>query len=79
MPKSTAADRRYTGEYQIAQSTLEQLEITLELPFAFAAFPGDRVNLALNRLNLSGNYDVVSARSRMDGNGERTEITLSRR
>lgn len=79
MPRSTAADRRYTGEYQIAQSALEQLEIALELPFAFAAFPGDRVNLALERLNLSGSYDVVSARSRMDGSGEQTELTLSRR
>lgn len=79
MPRSTADDRRYTGEYQIAQSALEQLEITLELPFAFAAFPGDRVGLTLNRLKLSGHYDVVAARSRMDGDGERTEVTLSRR
>lgn len=79
MPRSTADDRRYTGEYQIAQSALEQLEILLELPFAFAAFPGDRVELSLSRLNLSGGYDVVSARSRMDGGGERTEVTLSRR
>ena len=79
MPRSTADDRRYTGEYQIAQSALEQLEILLELPFPFAAFPGDRVGLALNRLELSGSYDVVSARSRMDGGGERTEVTLSRR
>ena len=79
MPRSTASDRRYTGEYQIKQSALDQLEITLELPFAFAAFPGDRVDLSLKRLNLSGSYDVVSARSRMDGDGERTEVTLSRR
>ena len=79
MPRSTADDRRYTGEYQIAQSALEQVEITLELPFAFAAFPGDRVSLGLNRLKLSGSYDVVAACSRMDGDGERTEVTLSRR
>lgn len=79
MPRSTANSRRYTGEYQIAQSALEQLEITLELPFAFAASPGDRVGLALDRLRLSGSYDVVASRSRMDGDGERTEVTLSRR
>ena len=79
MPRSTADDRRYTGEYQIGQSALEQLEITLELPFAFAASPGDRVELGLNRLKLSGSYDVIAARSRMDGAGERTEVTLSRR
>ena len=77
MPRSTADQRRYTGEYQIAQSELERLEISLELPLAFAASPGDRVSLSLSRLGLSGTYDVVSARSRMDGSGERTEMTLS--
>lgn len=77
MPRSTADQRRYTGEYQIAQSELERLEISLELPLAFAASPGDRVSLSLSRLGLSGAYDVVSARSRMDGSGERTEMTLS--
>lgn len=79
MPRSTAGNRRYTGEYQIAQSALEQLKITLELPFTFAAFPGDRVGLSLSRLKLSGSYDVVAARSWMDGGGERTAVTLSRR
>ena len=79
MPRSTAEDRRYTGEYQIRQSALEQLEIDLELPFPFAAMPGDRVELALARLNLAGQYDVVRSHSRMDGDGERTEITISKR
>lgn len=77
MPRSTADARRYTGEYQIAQSALEQLEIELELPFPFAAFPGDRVSLALSRLKLAGCYEVVRARSRMDGDGERTELVVS--
>lgn len=79
MPRSTAEDRRYTGEYQIAQSALEQLEIDLELPAPFAAMPGDRLILSLNRLNLRGTYDVVRSRSRMDGDGQRTELTVSRR
>lgn len=77
MPRSSADARRYTGEYQIAQSALEQLEIEAELPFPFAAFPGDRVSLEIRRLNLSGQYEVVRARSRMDGDGGRTELTLS--
>lgn len=77
MPRSTAENRRYTGEYQIAQSALEQLEITLELPAPFAAAPGDRAVLALDRLGLSGQYEVVRARSRMDGSGVRTELTVS--
>lgn len=79
MPRSTAGERRYTGEYQIQQSALEQLEIELELPVAFAAFPGDRVDLSLNRLNLAGIYDVVESRSRMNGDGQRTILTISTR
>lgn len=79
MPRSTADERRYTGQYQIAQSALDQLEITLELPLPFAAFPGDRVRLALPRLGPEDTYDVVEARCRMDGEGQRTEIVLSRR
>lgn len=79
MPRSTAEDRRYTGEFQIAQSALEQLEIDLELPVPFAAMPGDRLILSLSRLNLRGTYDVVRSQSRMDGDGQRTELTVSRR
>lgn len=79
MPRSTAEDRRYTGEYQIEQSALEQLEIDLELPFPFAAMPGDRVLLALERLHLRGQYEVVRSCSRMDGSGERTGLTISKR
>lgn len=77
MPRSTAENRRYTGEYQIAQSALEQIEIVIELPFPFAAMPGDRAELGISRLGLSGTYEVVRSRSRMDGDGERTELTLS--
>lgn len=79
MPRSTADERRYTGEYQIAQSALDQLEITLELPLPFAAFPGDRVRLELSWLGPEDTYDVVESRCRMDESGERTEIVLSRR
>ncbi len=77
MPRSTAVDRRYTGEYQIAQSALEQVEVTAELSGPFEAMPGDRVKLSLERLALSGQYEVIRSRSRMDGSGERTELTLS--
>lgn len=77
MPRSTADQRRYTGEYQIAQSALEQVEIAVELPIAFAAFPGDRVELALSKLGLHGIYEVVESRCRMDEAGERTTLILS--
>ena len=77
--RSSDEDRRYTGEYQISQSALEQVEIEMELPFSFAAMPGDQVSLSLSRLNLSGRFEVVRSRNRMDGDGERTELTLSER
>lgn len=78
MPRSsTAEDRRYTGEYQIAQSALEQTEISIELPYPFAANPGDHIKLALSKLSLAGEYEAVRARSQMDSNGARTTLTLS--
>ena len=79
MPRSTADERRYTVEYQIAQSALDQLEITLEVPLPFAAFPGDRLYLALEQLGPGDTYDVVESRCCLDESGERTEIVLSRR
>ena len=79
MPRSTADERRYTGQYQIAQSALDQLEITLELPLAFAAFPGDRLCLALDWLGPEETFDVTEARCTMSEKGHRTEIVLSRR
>ena len=79
MPRSTADARRYTGEYQIAQSAQEQVVFTLELPLAFAAFPGDRVELNLERLGLGGTYDVTEVCCRMDGSGQRTILTLGER
>ena len=54
-----------------------QLEIEAELPFPFAAFPGDRAELQLPRLQLAGTYEVVRARCRLDGEGERTNLVLS--
>ena len=79
MPRSTADERRYTGEYQIEQSALDQLADTVEMALPFAAFPGDRVSLNLPWLGPGSAYDVVESRCRMDEAGERTEIVLSRR
>ncbi len=79
MPRSTDGERRYTGEYQIAQSAMEQLELTAVVPYPFAAVPGGRVSLNLDSLSLSGTYDVVRAHSRLDDSGECTELTLSTR
>ena len=77
MPRSTAGERRYTGQYQIAQSKLEALEIEVTLPLPFAAFPGDRVVLNIERLGPEATYEVVRSRSFMNENGQLTELVLS--
>ena len=69
--QSTWAAMRYTGEYQIEQSRREEKEITVTLPGAFLAWPGDRVALDLKRMGLTGIFRVAetenlcSARSGM--------------
>lgn len=77
MPRSTAPQRRYTGEYQIAQSELERVEIDVTLPLAFAAFPGDRAEVTIGKLGLEGTYEVVRSRSEMNEKGQLTVLTLS--
>ena len=77
LPRSTPGERRYTGQYQIAQSQLEALEIEVTLPLPFAAFPGDRVVLRIGRFGSEGTYEVVQSRSWMSEKGQLTELILS--
>lgn len=79
MPRSTADERRYTGEYQIAQSALEQLEITLEVPLPLPHFLETDCIWPWNSWAPADTYDVVESRCCLDESGERTEIVLSRR
>ena len=59
--QSTWAAMRYTGEYQIQKSREEQRLITVTMPGSFLAYPGDRVELSLSRLGLSGTFRVAEA------------------
>ena len=74
--RSSFAAMRYTGEYQIRQSEKERLEIELTLGRSFAAFPGDEVELKLERWGVSGVFRVQEAESRMDGSGESCRLIL---
>ena len=59
--QSTWDAMRYTGEYQIARSKEDERTVTLCLPGSFPAFPGDRVDLRLERMGLSGSFRVAEA------------------
>lgn len=75
--QSTWAAMRYTGEYQIARSQEEAWTLTLTLPGCFHAFPGDRAEVDLPRLDLRGVYRVAEAENRSGGQeGSQSVLTL---
>ena len=75
--QSTWAAMRYTGEYQIQRSGEEAWSVTLCLPGAFQAFPGDAVLLDLDRMGLHGEYRVAEAENNASaGAGETMTLTL---
>lgn len=57
--QSTWAAMRYTGEYQIEKSREDEKIVTVTLPGSFAAYPGDRVALRLDRMGLAGTFRVA--------------------
>ena len=75
--QSTWAAMRYTGEYQIQRSREEEKRVVLTLPGSFAAFPGDRVTLALERMGLTGAFRVAEAENLFSAeNGATATLTL---
>lgn len=75
--QSTWAAMRYTGEYQIERSREEAWSVTLCLPGAFQAFPGDVVQLELDRMGLHGEYRVAEADNTASASvGEIMTLTL---
>lgn len=61
--QSTWDAMRYTGEYQIRRSKEDERTVAVRLPGSFLAFPGDRVDLRLDRMGLSGAFRVAEAAS----------------
>lgn len=74
--QSTYAAMRYTGTYQIERSQEEESRVELCLPQVFAAFPGDRVKLELNRSGICGNFQVAEAENSLSDAGETLRLTL---
>lgn len=75
--RSTWAAMRYTGEYQIERSREEQRRLSVTLPWAFPASPGDRASVRLNRLGVSGEFRVCEVDNRFSAlEGARAELLL---
>ncbi len=74
--QSTYAAMRYTGAYQIERSQEEEIRVELCLPQVFAAFPGDRVRLELNRSGICGSFQVAEAENSLSDAGETLRLTL---
>lgn len=78
--QSTWAAMRYTGEYQIERSKEEEKAIVLRLPGSFLAFPGDIVELNLERMGLTGTFRVAEAENEFSAKqGAVVTLTLKER
>lgn len=78
--QSTWAAMRYTGEYQIARSREDEKSVTLCLPGSFLAFPGDIVELQLERMGVAGIFRVAEAENEFSTmKGATATLTLKER
>lgn len=74
--RSTYREMRYSGEFQLRESVKERLELELTLPTAFAAWPGDTVEIKRTRPALSGTWRVREAECGASAAGVYTRLTL---
>ena len=78
--QSTWAAMRYTGEYQIQRSKEEEKSILVCLPGSFLAFPGDIVELRMERMGLSGTFRVAESENAFSAQkGATATLTLKER
>ena len=78
VPRKTRYDAmRSTGEYQISRSKAEEMTVTLMVPYIFAAFPGDTIELTGGKLGISGEFLVSRTSCFADGDEAGTEIILA--
>ena len=79
VPRKTRFDAmRATGEYQIAQSKVDEQLISLTVPQIFAAFPGDTIEFIDSHLGVSEEFMVQGSCCFANGERAGTEITLTK-
>lgn len=74
--KSNYQTMRYQGQYQLEKSRERQVELELEVPVAFAAQPGELVQMERGDPALDGRWRVTRAVVSMDEGGYRTRLEL---
>lgn len=78
MPRKSGFEAmRYRADYQLRRSAEELRRLTLRSPRAFLAYPGDVVELELERPKLSGSWRVWESTCGSDEKGTYTELELS--
>ena len=75
--KSSYQAMRYSGEYQLARAREELRTLELELPAAFAAWPGELVELRLAQNVGTGLWRVRESVSAQEERGSYTRLTLA--
>ena len=79
VPKKTSYDSmRFTARYQMEKSMDNYRVLKLTLPWTFAAFPGDRLEVKDLPLGVSGHFLVVASRCQGDGSGGSTQLEMRR-
>lgn len=74
--KSNYQAMRYQGQYQLEKSGQRQVELEVELPIAFAAWPGELVQIERGNAAFDGRWRVARAVVSLDGGGYRTRLEL---
>ena len=77
--QSSWADMRYTGQYRIAASRKDEVEITAVLPGLAEAEPGDTVRVQRSDCGIYGDYRVAEVEHRLEAAGESTVLVLKER
>lgn len=74
--RSSYQQMRYRGEYQLREAGRERLRVELTLPEAFAAWPGELVELRRARPELSGTWRVREVETGADADGAYSVVRL---
>ena len=74
--KSSYQTMRYSGRFQMEQSAAQRLRLDLTLAGRIEAWPGELVELKLERYGLSGVWRVLSTGHSGDERGLRTTLEL---
>lgn len=74
--RNTYKSMSYSGRYQIEQSEKDRILVSITVPCAFTAFPGDLIQIKNTALGIFDTMQVREAENILDTGGERCILTL---